>query len=208
MRVTLPRLLAATPDAITAAIYFTAWIAPSVLGPQYVKNLMLVMLIEFIVMHSGAFYAGIASIADISRLRRLLMLTGLSLFYTAFILAFSAAFDSTWPIFAFAWLFASRFLHILLRPEQGPAETAQMMGLWVTSVAAYIFGALGTVMLPLPALGITPEFIASMQLTGSGEWIERPYTVLAFGALYFSIQALAKFALSSPSSSRVQRAPG
>ena len=51
------RVFAALPDAVTSAIFLTAWIAPGVLGPVWVKNLMLTMLIEFIVMHSGAFYS-------------------------------------------------------------------------------------------------------------------------------------------------------
>jgi len=71
-----------------------------------------------------------------------------------------------------------------------------MFKLWAVSVAAYVLGAIITVVLPLPALGMTREFIASMQLTGGGEWNTRPQTVLAFGLLYFSIQAWAKYALS------------
>ena len=71
-----------------------------------------------------------------------------------------------------------------------------MMTLWAVSVAAYVLGVIVTATLPLPALGITPEVIASLQLKGSGEWIARPYTVLAFGTLYFGVQAWAKYALS------------
>jgi hypothetical protein len=192
----LSRLFVATPDAITAAVFLIAWIAPSIPGPQYVKNLMLTMLIEFIVMHSSAFYSGLSASSDLSRGKRALLLTGLSAFYLAFIVGFAFAFDSTWPVFAFAWLFASRFTHLWTHPVQSEAETGRMMMLWGASGVTYVLGAITTVLLPLPALGITPDFISAMHLSGSGEWIERPYTVLAFGALYFSIQAWVKFALS------------
>ena len=41
-----------------------------------------------------------------------------------------------------------------------------------------------------------------MHLPGSGEWIERPYTVLAFGTLYFAVQAWVKYALSGSDASQ------
>ena len=196
MRTVLPRLLAGLPDAVTAALFLIAWIEPSIPGPEYVKNLMLVMLIEFIVMHSSAFYSVIATDDSDSPIKRSLMLIGLSAFYLAFVAGFAWAFDSTWPLFAFAWLFVSRFIHLWIHPAQSGAEGGRMMALWGASAVAYLVGAFATVMLPLPALGITPEVISSMHLPGSGEWIERPYTVLAFGALYFSVQAWVKYALS------------
>jgi uncharacterized membrane protein YecN with MAPEG domain len=202
MRNVLPRLLAGLPDAVTAALFLTAWIDPSIPGPEYVKNLMLVMLIEFIVMHSSAFHSVIAADDGDSPIKRSLMLIGLSAFYLAFVAGFALAFDSTWPLFAFGWLFVSRFIHLWIHPAQSGAEGGRMMALWGASALAYLVGALATVMLPLPALGITPEFIASMHLPGSGEWIERPYTVLAFGALYFAVQAWVKYALSGADTSQ------
>jgi hypothetical protein len=202
MRNVLPRLLAALPDAVTAALFLIAWIEPSIPGPEYVKNLMLVMLIEFIVMHSSAFYSIIAADDGDSPIKRSLFLIGLSAFYLTFVAAFAFAFDSTWPLFAFAWLFVSRFIHLWVHPAENGAETGRMMALWGASAFAYLVGAFATAILPLPALGITPAFINSMHLTGSGEWIERPYTVLAFGALYFGIQAWAKYALSATDSTQ------
>ena len=199
MRTVVPRVLAALPDAITATVFLIAWIAPSIPGPEYVKNLMLTMLIEFIVMHSSAFYSGIAADSDDSRLKRTLWLIGLSAFYLAFVAGFALAFDSTWPLFAFAWLFASRFVQLWVHPAESGAEAGRMMTLWGASAFTYVIGAIATVMLPLPALGITPDFISSMRLPGSGEWIDRPYTVLAFGTLYFGVQAWVKYALSGAS---------
>jgi hypothetical protein len=198
MRLSVPQLFAALPDAITAALFLTGWIAPSTLGPEYVTNLTLVMLIEFIVMHSSAFYSVLAANSSVSRGRRVAMLSGLTAFYLLFIAAFALIFHSSWPIFAFAWLFASRFIHIWTHPVQDAAETKRMMALWAASGITYIFGAILTVLLPLPRLGITPEFVASMHLSGSGEWVERPYTVLAFGAVYFAVQAWVKYAIAGP----------
>ena len=196
MRLSPSRLFAALPDAITCGVYATAWIAPTLAGPATIRNLMLTMLIEFVVLHSSAFYAGIAGAADVGRVKRLLLLSGLTAFYMFFILAFAAAFHSNWPIFAFGWLFLCRFFHLWLRPAAAARETASQMGLWAASAVTYVIGGIATVTLPLPALGITPDFIATMHLPGSGEWIKRPYTVLAFGTLYFAVQAFAKYKIA------------
>jgi hypothetical protein len=207
MRPSLPRLFAALPDAITATIFITAWVAPSVPGPEAVKNLMLTMLIEFIVVHSSAFYAGIAASSDVARAKRMLLMLGLAAFYMMFVFAFALAFDSTWPIYAFAWLLLSRFWHLWMHPSQASRETERMMMLWAASCGTYVFGALITAVLPLPALGVKPEFVASMHLSGSGVWIERPQTVLAFGLLYFAIQAWVKYALTDADAAVPHPAP-
>lgn len=191
MRIAFNRLLGAAPDAVTCATFLAAWIAPAWLGPEYVANLMPVMLIEFLVMHSGGFYAGLAA-SDLSRARRLGALCGLSAFYALFIVGFALIFDSAWPLFAFGWLFVSRFMQ-LWRPLGGVAAQ-QLTMQWVASGLTYVVGAIATVSLPLPRLGLTPQFVASMHLTGGGEWVERPYTVLAFGASYFAVQAWIKYA--------------
>ena len=95
-----------------------------------------------------------------------------------------------------------RFFHLWLRPTQSEREAGGLMGLWVASVITYIIGAMATAVLPLPALGITPEFTASMQMPGSGEWVQRPYTVLAFGMLYVAVQAFAKYKATPASALR------
>jgi hypothetical protein len=196
MRNILPRLFVAMPDAITAAVFLIAWIAPNLVGPDRVSNLTLTMVMEFIVMHSSAFYAGLAASNDMSRAKRAAILTGLSAVYLIFIVGFSLILHSFWPMFAFAWLFGSRFMHIWTHPAQSGGETTRMIQLWVVSALSYIFGAIATVLLPLPAFGITPAFIVSMHLNGGGEWVERPYTVLAFGMFYFGVQAWAKYVLA------------
>jgi hypothetical protein len=186
------RAIAALPDALTSAIFLTAWIAPGVVGPVWVKNLMLTMLIEFIVMHSGAFYFAIAS-ESATLVKKSLSLIGLTLFYFGFIAAFSFAFDSTWPLFAFGWLFVSRFAS--LWTNRNAAKSDLLRQTWMVSVVTYLLGVFATIFIPLPQFGLTHDFVASVQLTGSGLWIEKPQTVIVFGALYFGVLARFKFYL-------------
>lgn len=196
------RVFAALPDAVTSAIFLTAWIAPGVLGPVWVKNLMLTMLIEFVVMHSSAFYFAVAS-ASVSRVKQSLSLIGLTLFYFAFIAAFSFAFKSTWPLFAFGWLFLSRFAS--LWTNQNAAKRELLSRIWIVSVITYLLGVFATIFIPLPQFGLTPDFVASMHLSGSGLWIEKPQTVIVFGALYFGVLARFKFYLIDKAASAPAR---
>lgn len=197
MPVLFNRLLAALPDALTSMLFLIAWIAPGFLGPRRVKDLMLTMLIEFIVMHSSAFYMGIVNAEDLSRAKRLLAITGFSAFYLVFVLGFSLGFHSTWPIWAFGWLFLSRFLHVWTTKSEASETMQRVATLWLISGVTYLGGVFVTVFLPLPALGLTPAAIAALEIPRnmSGLWIEKPWTVIAFGMLYFAVLAWSKFSL-------------
>ncbi len=191
------RSLAAAPDALSCAIFLTAWIDAPALGPEWVRNLMLTMLIEFIVMHSSAFYSTIAANPDASRVKRAALLTLLSAFYLIFIAGFSFAFHSTWPFFAFGWLFVSRFVNLWTHPNLTSQATIVMMTSWGASLVFYLVGVFATILIPIPQWSLTPAFVASMHLSGSGLWIDRPQTVIVFGAFYFGALAWFKYHLLS-----------
>ena len=193
----LTRLVAALPDALTAAAFLATWIAPERVGVEQIGNLMTVMLIEFFVVHSSGFYAGILAATAVSRTKRALALLGLTSVYALFMLVLFALVHNPWPIYAFLWLLGSRFVHVLVAPLDDSAAIQRSVNLWAVSVATYVLGAMLTILLPLPALGVTPEVVANLHLGSGGEWSVRPYTVLAFGALYFAIQAWAKFAIAA-----------
>jgi hypothetical protein len=194
------RIFGALPDAVTSFIFLVAWITPTALGPQWVQDLMLTMLIEFVVMHSSVFYGAIVGGAPGARGTRSLLLVGLTAFYMLFIVGFSFAFKSTWPIFAFGWLFMSRFANIWIHPQLSTGATTAMASQWAASAVFYLVGVFVTLLLPLPSLGLTREFVASMHLSGSGAWIDHPHIVIAFGALYFGAQSWFKFYVASKAS--------
>lgn len=191
MRGSASRLGSGIPAALTSATFLWAWIAPSTLGPQWVKSLILTMLIEFIVMHSSGLYAPIVAIGRTRRGTAFRMLGGLGVVYVLFVAGFAVAFGNLWPVAAFAWLFLSRFAHVWFHRDSA-SESASLIRSWVVSVLAYIGGAFITAVVALPALGLTPEFVASMHLRGGGVWIEHPQRALAFGFAYFAVQAWAQ----------------
>ena len=194
MRPSLPRVLAPVPDALTALLYLAAWIAPGELGPEHVKQLMFAMLIEFLVLHSSAAFLDDGS-ADKNRARRMLLLCALSALYIAFTALFAWAWDSAWPLFAFVWLIVCRFFHLLTHAP-GADERAQT-NFYGANLATF-FGAMLVLALPLPRLGLTPEFAASMHIAGSGALAREPRLLITFGATYFLLQAWLKYAWSAP----------
>lgn len=191
-RPSLPRFFAAVPDALTAGLYLLAWITPATLGPDKVKALLLGMFIEFLVMHSSIAFEGIGGDPASARATRLWRLAGLTMFYGLFIAGFAWAFDNFWPALAFAWLFVCRFFRLLSYPAG--SETAQTT-FWVANLGTLFIAMAIAVLLPLPSLGLTREFVHSMKVSGSGDLVEHPETLIAFGLIYFSLQAWLKFAI-------------
>jgi hypothetical protein len=190
----LSRFSASIPDAITAAFYFTAWVAPSLLGPQWVRSLLAAIVIEFLVMHASAFYGfGIAKRDD--RLSKRAAILGiLTCAYLVPITAIAIFMQTIAPVLSFIWLFTSRFAFILLNPATATEETKRVQWLWAASIVTYFAGVILTNKLPLPALGLTPDFVASLSISGHpNPNAQPPQLTIAFGLLYFVVQACAKF---------------
>ena len=190
----LSRLVAAAPSALMAVVFLIAWIDPAYFGAPYVKNLMLVMLFEFVVMHSSVMCNAIIGATSSPLTLRLSLLLGLTAFYSSFVFAFAFAFHSWWPLWVFGYLFVCRFVYLVV-PGEFERKIAGASKVWVASALAYLLGAFFTVLMPLPRLGITPDVIDAMQMSKnmSGAWVDKPWIVLAFGAIYFAAQAAAQY---------------
>ena len=187
------RTLAALPDAVSAAFFLSLWIKPLYFDPRGVANGMLVMLVEFILLHASVFLGMTAFAPDRSRAAKLKGIFGFGAFYLVFIIAWSVAFQAWWPFLAFGWLLMAK-LAAAMQPGQAPQERLQrMQSGWALGGMAYLAGVFLTVFIPVPRLGITGSVVSQLDLPGSGLWISKPQTVIAFGVFYFSFLALAKW---------------
>lgn len=177
-------LWSAGSDLSFAAFFLVTWIAPYTFGEHTVRRLLLVMLLEFLVVHSTGFLGAIGA-ADSPLRVRALQYGGLLLFYLIFALAFAAGMGSLWPVVAFVLLLLSKLPVVVLRP---PTMDGQMvvMANWAAMTALYLGGIFLTVTANVPALGITPEVIAHQEIDVGGIWPEEPYRVMAFGTIYFT----------------------
>jgi hypothetical protein len=190
----LSRGFAALPDALTACAYGFTWLFPLAWDDAAVKTLMVVMLLEFLVVHSGAFLGATVFDDRSSRAKRTLALLGFGSFYLLFALAFSLAFKAWWPFLTFVWLLLSRLALVWLAPVSHDEEKRRQIQLWGVSVAAYLGAVFAGVLVPWPALGVHAGVHAELGLSGSsGLWVEKPQTVLLSGMLYFAAMSWSKW---------------
>lgn len=177
--------LGAMPDFALAVVFAIAWLRPDLLTPEKLRLLLVSMLLEFIVMHSGAMMGGAYAAGD-SVKSRLGMMATLAVFYSIFAAAFSAAFHTWWPFLSFWLLMLNRMLVVLLDPRPRPEKTQLVMANWGFTALAYLGWVFGTAMPPIPRMGMTSAVVESMHLEGGGLWIDEPWRVMAMGAGYFA----------------------
>ncbi len=181
----LAHLASALPDFALATACLLAWIAPEAFSFPVVPWILLTMLVEFIVVHSAPFM-GLQLVSDIPSARKVRNVVVIGGFYSLFLLGFSLAFHTWWPFVSFWTLTLNRLTVLLFRQAPAGRERATLQASWAAGALCYLGGAFLTTLAPLPRLGLSPAFVASLQLSGGGLWIDEPWRVVAFGALYFA----------------------
>jgi hypothetical protein len=207
------RLFAAMPDAISAAVYLTAWLRPALPGADYVNDLILAMFLQVFVIFAGLVYYIITLDESSSRLSRLFTLTimcAATVFIMINVLHWNMpgadhtqptriGFDIDRPglLFTFLWFYASHFASLLTHPSTDvKGQNRRMGGLSLLAFVAYVAAFLAAIALPLPPLGLTPDFVATLQ-RGDDMWGTHVYMPVAFGVFYFAAVSVGKFILVS-----------
>lgn len=185
-----PDLLSALPDGLSAGFFLLLWLVPGWLGEDALRTGLLMMIVEFVLIHATGILGQIALGADAGR-RRWRAVAGFSLLYLLFVGAWAFAFEAWWPLLALLWLVAGKFA-LALQPVPGPEKLERLKSDWALSVIFYLGGVLATMVLPLPRLGINDAVVAAANLPGSGQWVDAPHTVVAFGLVYFALLATSK----------------
>ena len=186
MTATRPGLFNALPDFAFAAVFLVTWVAPRTFGDQMVKWLLLVMLMEFIVIHSAAFM-GTVALSNADRGKRTMGILGFGLLYTLFAGGFSLGFRSWWPLGSFWGQTGNRLLGVIVGQVPDEEQQAFIRRGWAATAMFYLLGCFATVLLPVPRLGLTPAVVATQHIPGGGMWVNQPWRVLAFGFLYFAL---------------------
>jgi hypothetical protein len=149
------RLIHALPDAITASIFLYAWLAPLAWRKTLVGELMLVMLVEFILIHSAPFLGNIVLASNLPMKKRLKVFAGFTAFYSLFIGAFALGFKSWLPVIAFAWLISAKLVSLVPGSQHSERDRQRMRGYWAVSAGYYLLAVFATLFLPMPEFGIT-----------------------------------------------------
>ena len=178
-------LFSSIPDFALAGVFLLTWVAPTALGDRMIGYLMLLMLLEFLNVHSAAFMGSVI-LRPLSRGKKTLGVIGVGLFYTLFVGGFSLIFGRWWPLVAFWGLTINRLTPVLFGQAPRGGEKAFVQRGWAVGAVLYVGGVVATALLPLPRLGLSRAVVQAQDLPGSGLWIDQPWRVLAFGFLYFA----------------------
>jgi hypothetical protein len=103
------------------------------------------------------------------------------------------AFDAWWPVWSFLWLLIGKWIGVIVRPKHASEELGKQAGIWLSSVALFLLAVIATAILPIPALGISSDVLQTLNLPGSGLWVEKPQTVVCAGFVYFAGLAWVKW---------------
>jgi hypothetical protein len=189
------RIVGALPDALVALGCLVVWIVPHAVGVHWVRQVVVAMLVEFLAVHSGAFFSGVLEHSSGGWRRVIVPYLLLASVYVGFAGAFALAFGTWWPLQAMIVLVGMKFWTLFLDRDTSSREVARQQGIWLASCAAYVIGAFLTAVLPVPELGIDAAAREAADLPGSGAWVEQPQRVVAFAMAYFALLAWLKLKL-------------
>jgi hypothetical protein len=190
-------VFAAMPDAVTTGWFVMIWSSPFVFGPLSVKTAMLTMLVEFFLVHATGFFTAFGSDRSTSRLARIAMLLGLSLFYVMMISAFAWSFHGWWMLLAFAWLLVGKIVWVLQNPKPSDDSSNRQMLAWAGSVALFLGAVFLTSLADVPRWGMSADLQPGfgLDMHSQGIWESQPWRVVAFGVVYFGVTFLVKLAV-------------
>jgi hypothetical protein len=138
---------------------------------------MLVMLVEFILIHSAPFLGNIVLASNLPMKKRLKLFLVFATFYSLFIGSFAVGFHSWLPVIAFAWLISAKLVSLATDREHTERDRQRMRGYWAVSAGFYLLAFFATLFLHVPELGLTRHGSA-YGIPGGGEWVSNPHTVV------------------------------
>lgn len=186
------RLARALPDAVSALAFLVLWCRPQWLPDDALRTAVLVMVLEFALVHANGLLGSLALAPGARRGLRLPLLLLLGAVYALFVAAWALQFRSAWPFVVLGWLLLSK-AWALFRPLPSQDLRASLRSEWALASIAYIAMFTVTTLLPMPALGLGPAQVAAAGLPWErGLWLRQPQAVAAFGAGYFVLLALAR----------------
>ncbi len=190
-RAGIGRRVSAVPDAATALFFLLLWCAPHWLPAYALETALAVMAVEFVLLHATVMLGSSVVSVEAGARRPWGRLVGLSLAYLLFVVVWSWLFQAMWPLIAFAWLLLSK-LRLLFQPGPSQTRRQRMYSDWGIASMAYFGACIATAFLPVPGLGLAPDVVAAARLEGGGLWVEQSQTVVAAGALCFSLVSLSR----------------
>jgi len=162
------------------AVYLLALAHPAVIGEQGVKSLLIIITMEFFIIHSSLILG--ALIVKARKMQQgLLLLLGSSLFYALFFVGYSYAFDDWWPALMLLAMTLTRISRILVGQEADADDQRMDVYFWAFSMGLLAICAGGA------------AFFMPDERHGyfAGTIWTHPQAMLATGCLYYSLMGMA-----------------
>lgn len=176
-------------DVAIALAFAVTWVAPDHAFAQPVAFLILLMLVEFLLIHGTVFFEQTATSGEGTSTKAKVM-AGMALIYLAFGMAFSLAFRSWFPLVAIGLMCAHRMLALLTEPVPNEVAKERSQRRWATHVGLFLAATYLTIFVSVPQFGVDDAYLADLSLPGTGLWIDQPHRVLFAGVFYFGLRAL------------------
>lgn len=183
------RLTSSLPDFALATGYLITWIAPYTFGDGVVRLLVIMIMFEFIILHSSALLMAFI-LGGFSSRGSLIGFIGLSAIYFVFAVGLSVLINAWWPFFTILLLTVNR---ALMMRQSGRTPARRQFSLiisWVMGFLAYAAALVLCGSLTLPVFGATPEVGALQMPDVGGSFVEEPHTALSAGFVYYLTVAL------------------
>jgi len=190
----LAPLASAIPYFLLAYTFVRVWRTPlSVDGGSWVPFAVGLMVLEFILLHSGAFMGSLV-VGDIPRGRKVLLFLGMVAMYGLFALGFSLSVGS-WAIMkVYAFLMAGRYLTVMFASPQDRPLLLLRSGV---GVVFYLGAVFLTLFIPVPEGGLDHGVLEQVYPNrGSGVWERQPEVAIAAGVLYFTAMGVFELLLT------------
>ncbi|MEM1411453.1 MAG: hypothetical protein AAGH19_03765 [Pseudomonadota bacterium] len=184
----LGAVLAAAPCLYLSWVLLGVWAEPMARDEgRWVRFGVGLLILEFVLLHSGVFMTAALKKSH-TLIRRVGFIAGLLCFYGLMVWAFAESTDSPALLWIFGAVVAGR---VLTAFTNGPKSEEAMMRRSAIGVMCYLAVVFGTVFIPIPAWGITPEEVDQLFPTrGGGLWEAQPDRAVAGAAVYFGLMAV------------------
>lgn len=187
----LNRTVSALPDLATSGIALWVWFDPGQWRAALVGYAVLIMLVEFVLIHASGFF-GVArdSPGAVPLGRRAAI--GLLSMYLVFVASFAWSFAEPLVFLGAAWLLLAKAWPLLVESVGRPVASQAQRGMWAASTMYYLVAVGLTTVLPVPRLGITGGGAQYGMEGQSGLWVSQPQTAVVALAIYFGLVGLTR----------------
>jgi len=179
---------AGLPEFALGAAFAVTWRDPSTLGVEWVGYAMMLVILEFILIHANAFLGWRAMLAPTPR-DRLRAIAGFGGIYLLFGIGISLAFHSWGPVLAVVTLTATRLWSALRDPPPTELARAWFGGQVGLNAVLYLLLAACTVFLPIPELGVKSWMYESSS-SDPGLWEVHPQLPVFMACVFYSVRGL------------------